>query len=69
MTVLDSILDGVRADVAAREALLDFQAVKAAAAAGARPPDAPPPPHAPALSGHTHEDTRTPAQQSRRAIH
>ncbi len=33
MTVLDSILDGVRADVAAREAVLDFAAVKAAAAA------------------------------------
>ncbi|WP_072688593.1 indole-3-glycerol phosphate synthase TrpC [Rhodococcus marinonascens] len=33
MTVLDSILDGVRADVAAREAILDFAAVKAAAAA------------------------------------
>lgn len=32
MTVLDSILDGVRADVAAREAVLDFAAVKAAAA-------------------------------------
>ncbi len=37
MTVLDSILDGVRADVAAREAVLDFAAVKAAAAAA--PPD------------------------------
>lgn len=33
MTVLDSILDGVRADVAAREAVLDLSAVKAAAAA------------------------------------
>ncbi|MBP1159115.1 indole-3-glycerol phosphate synthase [Rhodococcus sp. PvR044] len=33
MTVLDSILDGVRADVAARESVLDFTAVKAAAAA------------------------------------
>lgn len=33
MTVLESILDGVRADVAAREAVLDFAAVKAAAAA------------------------------------
>lgn len=32
MTVLESILDGVRADVAAREAVLDFAAVKAAAA-------------------------------------
>lgn len=30
MSVLDSILDGVRADVAAREAILDFAAVKAA---------------------------------------
>lgn len=33
MTVLDSILDGVRADVAAREAVLDLAAVKAAAQA------------------------------------
>ena len=33
MTVLDSILDGVRADVAAREAVVDLAAVKAAAAA------------------------------------
>ena len=33
MTVLDSILDGVRADVAAREAVLALSAVKAAAAA------------------------------------
>lgn len=33
MTVLDSILDGVRADVAAREAITDFPAIKAAAAA------------------------------------
>ncbi|GGK68217.1 indole-3-glycerol phosphate synthase TrpC [Nocardia camponoti] len=40
MTVLDSILDGVRADVAAREALLDFQAIKAAAAATKAPLDA-----------------------------
>jgi indole-3-glycerol phosphate synthase len=40
MTVLDSILDGVRADVAAREALLDFQAIKAAAAAAVSPLDA-----------------------------
>lgn len=40
MTVLDSILDGVRADVAAREALLDFQAIKAAAAAVKGPLDA-----------------------------
>ena len=31
MTVLDSILDGVRADVAAREAITDFAAIKAAA--------------------------------------
>ena len=33
MNVLDSILDGVRADVAARESVVDFAAVKAAAAA------------------------------------
>src|SRR5574340_722921 len=33
MTVLDSILEGVRADVAAREAIVDFAAVKAAALA------------------------------------
>lgn len=33
MTVLDSILDGVRADVAARESVLDLEAVKSAAAA------------------------------------
>jgi indole-3-glycerol phosphate synthase len=33
MTVLDSIIDGVRADVAAREAQVDFAAIKAAAAA------------------------------------
>jgi len=33
MTVLDSILDGVRADIAAREAIVDFATVKAAAAA------------------------------------
>ena len=31
MTVLDSILDGVRADVAARESIVDFASVKAAA--------------------------------------
>lgn len=37
MTVLDSILDGVRADAAAREAAVDFASVKKAAAA-ARPP-------------------------------
>ncbi|WP_216895905.1 indole-3-glycerol phosphate synthase TrpC [Nocardia alni] len=40
MTVLDSILDGVRADVAAREAILDFQAVKKAAAATSSPRNA-----------------------------
>ncbi|NKY58644.1 indole-3-glycerol phosphate synthase TrpC [Nocardia flavorosea] len=40
MTVLDSILDGVRSDVAAREAVLDFPAVKAAAAAATPPLDA-----------------------------
>ncbi|WP_067697400.1 indole-3-glycerol phosphate synthase TrpC [Nocardia jejuensis] len=40
MTVLDSILDGVRADVAAREALLDLQGVKKAAAAAPSPRDA-----------------------------
>ncbi|MEV4127863.1 indole-3-glycerol phosphate synthase TrpC [Nocardia sp. NPDC049707] len=40
MTVLDSILDGVRADVAAREALLDFPAIKAAAGAAPAPLDA-----------------------------
>ncbi|MBF6174263.1 indole-3-glycerol phosphate synthase TrpC [Nocardia blacklockiae] len=40
MTVLDSILDGVRADVAAREALLDFQAVKKAAADAPSPRNA-----------------------------
>ncbi|NLU82984.1 indole-3-glycerol phosphate synthase TrpC [Rhodococcus sp. HNM0569] len=40
MTVLDSILDGVRADVAAREAVTDFAAVKAAAAAAPAPRDA-----------------------------
>ncbi|WP_068269185.1 indole-3-glycerol phosphate synthase TrpC [Aldersonia kunmingensis] len=33
MTVLDSIIDGVRADVAAREAQIDFASIKAAAAA------------------------------------
>jgi indole-3-glycerol phosphate synthase len=37
MTVLDSILDGARADAAARESVLDFASVKAAAKA-ARPP-------------------------------
>ncbi len=40
MTVLDSILDGVRADVAAREAVLDLAAVKAAAVAAAPALDA-----------------------------
>ncbi|MEZ5154303.1 indole-3-glycerol phosphate synthase TrpC [Rhodococcus zopfii] len=40
MTVLDSILEGVRADVAAREAVVDFDAVKAAAAAAPPPIDA-----------------------------
>ncbi|OOL29204.1 indole-3-glycerol phosphate synthase [Rhodococcus rhodochrous] len=40
MTVLDSILEGVRADVAAREAVLDLAAVKAAAAAAPPPIDA-----------------------------
>ncbi|MCP2176891.1 indole-3-glycerol phosphate synthase TrpC [Williamsia maris] len=39
-TVLDSIIDGVKADVAAREARLDFAAVKAAAAAAKAPIDA-----------------------------
>lgn len=38
-TVLDSILDGVRADVAAREAVTDMAAVKAAAKAAPRPLD------------------------------
>jgi indole-3-glycerol phosphate synthase len=33
MTVLDSIIDGVRADVAAREAHIDFASIKAAGAA------------------------------------
>jgi indole-3-glycerol phosphate synthase len=37
MTVLDSILDGVRADVAARESVVDFAAVKAAAAKASSP--------------------------------
>ncbi len=40
MSVLDSILDGVRADVAARSSLLDLAAVKKAAAAAASPLDA-----------------------------
>lgn len=40
MTVLDSILDGVRADVATRESLVDFSAIKATAAAASSPLDA-----------------------------
>ncbi|MDJ0361086.1 indole-3-glycerol phosphate synthase TrpC [Rhodococcus sp. H29-C3] len=40
MTVLDSILDGVRADVAARESVVDFAAVKAAALKAPTPLDA-----------------------------
>ncbi|HEY5853025.1 MAG TPA: indole-3-glycerol phosphate synthase TrpC, partial [Aldersonia sp.] len=40
MTVLDSIIDGVRADVAAREAIVDFATVKAAAATAPPPLDA-----------------------------
>ncbi len=40
MTVLDSILDGVRADVGARESVVDFAAVKAAAAKAPSPLDA-----------------------------
>ncbi|MGA9870154.1 MAG: indole-3-glycerol phosphate synthase TrpC [Rhodococcus sp. (in: high G+C Gram-positive bacteria)] len=40
MTVLDSILDGVRADVAARESVVDFATVKAAAAKASAPLDA-----------------------------
>lgn len=40
MTVLDSILDGVRADVAARESVVDFAAVKAAALKAPAPLDA-----------------------------
>jgi indole-3-glycerol phosphate synthase len=40
MTVLDSILEGVRADVAAREAVVDLASVKAAAAAAPSPIDA-----------------------------
>ncbi len=39
-TVLDSIIDGVRADVATREAALDFASVKAAAAKAKDPVDA-----------------------------
>lgn len=40
MTVLDSILDGVRADIAARESVIDFAAVKAAAKLAPAPLDA-----------------------------
>ncbi len=39
-TVLDSIIDGVRADVAAREAIIDFTAIKKAAEAVTPPRDA-----------------------------
>ncbi|MGL4305147.1 MAG: indole-3-glycerol phosphate synthase TrpC [Mycobacteriaceae bacterium] len=39
-SVLDTILAGVRADTAAREAIVDFSAVKAAAKAAAAPIDA-----------------------------
>lgn len=39
-TVLDSILEGVRADVAAREAIVDFAAVKKASVAAPAPRDA-----------------------------
>lgn len=39
-TVLDSILDGVREDVAAREAVLDLQSVKKAAKSAPPPRDA-----------------------------
>ncbi|GAC55938.1 indole-3-glycerol-phosphate synthase [Gordonia hirsuta DSM 44140 = NBRC 16056] len=39
-TVLDSIIEGVKADVAAREAVLDLAAVKKAAEAAAPPRDA-----------------------------
>lgn len=39
-TVLDSIIEGVKADVAAREAVLDFAAVKAAAERARDPRDA-----------------------------
>ena len=38
-TVLDSILEGVRADVAAREALISLSEIKAAAAAAPSPLD------------------------------
>ncbi|MBJ8343137.1 indole-3-glycerol phosphate synthase TrpC [Antrihabitans sp. YC2-6] len=40
MTVLESILDGVRADVAAREAITDFATIKAQAAAAPKALDA-----------------------------
>lgn len=40
MTVLDSILDGVRSDVAAREAAVDFATIKARAAKASTPLDA-----------------------------
>ncbi|GAA3038559.1 indole-3-glycerol phosphate synthase TrpC [Gordonia defluvii] len=39
-TVLDSIIEGVRADVAAREAVVDYAAIKQASAAAAAPRDA-----------------------------
>ena len=39
-TVLDSILAGVRADVAARESVIDFAAIKAASAVAPEPIDA-----------------------------
>lgn len=39
-TVLDSIIEGVRADLAAREAIVDFASVKAAAKAAPAPIDA-----------------------------
>lgn len=39
-TVLDSIIEGVKADVAAREAVIDFDAIKAASAAAPEPRDA-----------------------------
>ena len=39
-TVLDSIIEGVKADVAAREAVIDFAAIKAASEKAAPPKDA-----------------------------
>ena len=39
-TVLDSIIEGVKADVAAREAVIDFAAIKAAAEKAPAPKDA-----------------------------